>query len=74
MNTVPVKHHGRILQFKNLEQGEPIESRCSVCGRLFIGEFRSRERTDDVLLRIRADFEAHDCHKEVSEDRDKQDQ
>jgi hypothetical protein len=67
VNTVSVKNHGRILQFENLEQGEPIESRCSLCGRVFIGEFRGNERTDNVLLRMRADFEAHDCHKEVSQ-------
>jgi hypothetical protein len=50
-----------------MEQGNPIKGMCSACGRLFIGEFKTGERTDDVLLRMRADFDGHDCHEETQQ-------
>jgi hypothetical protein len=51
--------------FETIEQGKPIRGTCSVCSRLFIGEPNAGEQTDDVLLRMRADFDAHDCHEET---------
>jgi hypothetical protein len=51
--------------FETVEQGKPIKGACSACSRLFIAEPKPGERTDEVLLRMRADFDAHDCHEET---------
>lgn len=52
----------RYLQFDNIDMEEPtISSRCSRCGREFKAEAKPAERVDDVLLRVRAEFEAHRC-------------
>jgi hypothetical protein len=41
--------------------------RCSLCKRQFIGESKPGERTDNVLLRMRAEFDAHNCAEETRE-------
>lgn len=51
--------------FEKMEQGEPIKGRCSLCDRVFVGAPHPGERADDVLLRMRSDFDAHDCHEET---------
>ena len=51
--------------FETVEQGKPIKGACSACSRLFIAEPKPGERTDEVLLRMRGDFDAHDCHEET---------
>jgi hypothetical protein len=51
--------------FEKMEQGKPAKGVCSVCSRLFVEEPKAGERTDDLLLRMRADFDAHDCHEET---------
>lgn len=52
----------RYLQFDNIDIDEPnISSRCSRCGREFRTDPKPSERVDDVLMRIRAEFEAHKC-------------
>jgi hypothetical protein len=56
-----MKRHDRYFQFDNIEQGEPVLSRCSVCKKEFQDEPKPKEGTDDLLLRIRAAFEAHVC-------------
>ena len=38
-----------------------ISSRCSECGQTFNVEPKRGERVDNVLLRIRAQFNAHQC-------------
>lgn len=53
--------------FETMEQGKPIKGVCSVCSRLFIVESKPADRMDEVLLRMRADFDAHDCHEETRE-------
>ena len=54
--------HNRYLQFDNIDMEKPdISSRCSRCGREFSAEPKPAERVDDVLLRIRTEFEAHEC-------------
>lgn len=54
----------RYLQFDNIDMEKPdISSRCSQCRQEFRAERKPGERVDDVLLRIRADFEAHKCGK-----------
>jgi hypothetical protein len=62
-----MRKHDRVLQFENIRQDEPINSRCSVCHRPFIGKPKPRERTDAVLLQMRADFEAHNCNEDASQ-------
>ena len=60
--TMPPKE--RYLQFDNIDMEKPdISSRCSCCGREFRAEPKVAERVDDVLLRVRAEFEAHDCRE-----------
>lgn len=52
----------RYLHFDNIDMEQPdISSRCSECGQAFRGEPKPGERVDDVLLRIRAEFNAHGC-------------
>lgn len=53
----------RFLEFEKIEQGAPIEARCSDCDRLFRVSPKPGDRTDDLLLRLRAEFESHDCAK-----------
>ena len=54
----------RYLQFENIDMGQPvISSQCSLCGREFKAEPKPAERVDDVLLRVRADFDAHKCRE-----------
>lgn len=56
-----MKKHNRYLQFENIEPGQPVSSECSLCKRTFRVIPEPKERTDDVLLRMRAEFDAHDC-------------
>lgn len=51
----------RYLQFSLIELDQPIHGWCSACDREFSAAPQLGERTDDVLLRLRAEFEAHDC-------------
>jgi len=52
----------RYLQFDNIDIEKPdISSRCSRCGQEFSTKPKPGERVDDVLLRIRAEFDAHKC-------------
>jgi hypothetical protein len=48
--------------FETMEEGKRIKGACS---RLFVGEPKPGEQMDQVLLRMRADFDAHDCHEET---------
>ena len=52
----------RYLQFENIKQGELIFARCSICKKEFRDDPKPTERTDDVLLRMRAAFDAHQCN------------
>jgi hypothetical protein len=63
---LPMSEHPRMLQFlEKMGPGSPIKGACSACRRVFVAEPKPGERTDDVLLRMRADFDAHDCHEET---------
>jgi hypothetical protein len=54
----------RYLHFDNIDMQQPdISSQCSHCGRTFKAEPQPGERVDDVLLRIRAQFDSHLCHE-----------
>jgi hypothetical protein len=51
--------------FETMEQGKPIKGACSACSKLFLAEPEPGEPVEQVLLRMRADFDAHDCHEET---------
>jgi hypothetical protein len=54
----------RDLHFDNIDMEKPdVSSRCSHCGQTFNAEPQSGERVDDVLLRIRAEFNSHQCRE-----------
>ena len=54
----------RYLHFENLDMAQPtISSQCSCCGQTFAAEPKPGETIDDVLLRIRAEFNSHQCPK-----------
>jgi hypothetical protein len=61
-----MSEHPRTFQFfEKLVQGSPIKGTCSSCNKLFIAESSLGEPIDEVMLRMRADFDAHDCHEET---------
>ena len=52
----------RYLHFDNIDMQIPyIASRCSQCRQTFTAKPKSDERVDDALLRIRAEFNMHQC-------------
>ncbi len=51
----------RYLQFSIIELDRPVHCWCSACGRQFSASPQPGDRTDDVILRLRAEFDAHDC-------------
>ena len=51
--------------FEKMEPGRPIKGFCSACKKLFIAEPKPGEQMDEVLVRMRAEFDAHDCHEET---------
>lgn len=52
----------RYLHFDSFDVRMPdISSRCSACGREFLAEVKPTERLEDVVQRIRDDFERHEC-------------
>lgn len=60
----------RYLQFDNIDMQEPdISSRCSVCGLTFRTVPQGTERVDDVILRVRREYEAHKCEIGSSRER-----
>jgi hypothetical protein len=61
-----MSEHTRTFQFfEKVEKGSPVKGVCSSCSRLFITEPKAGERMDEVLLRMRGDFDGHDCHEET---------
>ena len=58
----------RYLHFDNIDMEQPeICSRCSYCGQTFKAEPRVSERVDEVLLRIRCEFNSHQCQKRLEQ-------
>jgi hypothetical protein len=58
----------RYLHFDNIDMEQPnISSQCSHCGQTFKAEPRPGERVDDVLLRIRYEFNSHECQKRLEQ-------
>jgi hypothetical protein len=55
----------RYLHFENIDVEQPeISSQCTHCGQKFKAEPRAG---DDVLLRIRAEFNSHQCQKRLEQ-------
>jgi hypothetical protein len=58
----------RYLHFDNIDMEQPsICSRCSHCGQAFKAEPQAGERVEDVLLRIRREFNSHQCQKTLEQ-------
>jgi len=58
----------RYLHFDNIDIEQPnISSQCSHCGQTFEAEPRPGERVDDVLLRIRREFNSHHCQERLKQ-------
>ncbi|GEM_PF-2611580 len=55
----------RYLQFTKVEMGYNLEAHCSVCDRKFVGTPQFGEHVDEALLRMREDFELHDCAQQT---------
>jgi hypothetical protein len=57
------------LHFGNLDMksGIPVKGQCSVCGRPFVGTPKLGERIDEVLVRMRREFDAHNCNADFSQ-------
>ena len=56
----------RYLHFDNLDLQEPvISARCSECGKEFHEVPRQSEHIDELLMRIRAAYEAHVCETTI---------
>jgi len=52
----------RYLRFQTIDVNDPnILASCSQCGKEFAAEPQSEESIEDVLRRVRAQFEAHKC-------------
>lgn len=57
----------RYLHFDNIDMGLPdITSWCSRCGETFNAKSKTGEKVDDVLVRIRGQFNAHRCHNPLA--------
>jgi len=59
--------HKRELDFAPMMSDEPISARCSVCRQVFLEKPTGDDKTDDLLLRIHAKFEQHDCNLDSSQ-------
>lgn len=54
----------RVLHFDNIHlmvDNPVVSARCTACGLEFTVEIRSDEHLEDVLLRVRDDFNKHIC-------------
>ena len=57
----------RYLHFDNIDMNEPvISSRCSRCASEFASDPKPGESVNNVLSRIRAEFNAHECQPQSS--------
>ena len=57
------------LHFGNLDMksGVPVKGECSVCGQPFVGISKLGERIDEVLVRMRREFNAHNCNRDINQ-------
>jgi hypothetical protein len=57
-----MKLQERYLHFDNLDMQQPVvSSQCSECGLRFTATPKPEEHIDELLLRVRAEYEAHVC-------------
>jgi hypothetical protein len=57
----------RELEFTNMKPGEDMMARCSVCKRPFRATPKFGESADSIVLRLRADFAAHNCNEDATQ-------
>jgi hypothetical protein len=59
----------RSLKFGNTDHsgGQMLNAVCTFRGRTFIDKGNPHETADDVILRMRSDFEAHHCRENASQ-------
>jgi hypothetical protein len=62
-----MRSHARELTFSKMTTGEPVTGRCSVCKHVFIAKAHGNERHDVLVLRVREEFNAHDCNLDSSQ-------
>lgn len=58
-----MKDSENYLTFSNLETGRPVVAFCSMCGERFVAAPDPSKRTDDLILTVRAEFNAHNCSR-----------
>jgi hypothetical protein len=61
-----MRGHERSLKFTELPPGGTASAQCSLCKRAFHAKPLPGERYDNTLLRIRRDFDDHNCHLDSS--------
>jgi hypothetical protein len=65
---VEKRKHERALHFMVLPgTGATPSARCTICKRRFELQPRPEERADDIILRMREEFAAHDCNETPKE-------
>jgi hypothetical protein len=60
-----MKNHGRELEFTEMRPEMTMTARCTACNRQFRAIPKIGEKPDGVVMRIRREFEAHNCHEET---------
>jgi hypothetical protein len=65
--TVGMANRKRELEFTSMEPGQAMTARCMACRRVFRAIPRIMEKADDIVLRIREQFDAHDCNEDASQ-------
>jgi hypothetical protein len=51
----------KYLSFSNLQNEQAVVGFCSICGERFETKPAQGKRIDDLILEVRADFDAHLC-------------
>ena len=62
-----MQKHNRELEFTEMLPGQTMTARCSICKRPFRDTPKAGERADTLALRMRLQFEAHDCDEDASQ-------
>jgi hypothetical protein len=62
-----MRSHTRELKFAKMVTSQPVSAQCSACKRVFVAKPGASDRTDDLALRIKAEFDRHDCNEDASQ-------
>jgi hypothetical protein len=52
----------RYLSFSHIENERPVVAFCELCGKRFEAQPEAGKSVDDLILKVRAEFESHDCN------------